>query len=290
MILTATITVLFYAFLLGLVHGITPDEHTWPITFSYAIGSFSSRKGLYVAILFSLAFTVQRAIASEIAYFALINWHQFPALNYYVYLIVGLAMFLVGVYVLRFHKIFHIELLPSSWLGRHKHHEFNDTPRQVKPSMALLHGFIAGWGFGAFALILYTVLVPKMPNMYVAFLPGVFFGLGTMFVQAIFGSIFGRWIRNMNVPESEGLKLASRVAGNTLFGGGLVFILGGLFGLLFPNIANLHIVTPVNVHNLHNLGLAFIMVMTTVLFIGVGSIYINMHKIKEKYQNADKTT
>ena len=30
---------LLIAFLLGIVHGITPDEHTWPITFSYAIGS-----------------------------------------------------------------------------------------------------------------------------------------------------------------------------------------------------------------------------------------------------------
>src|SRR5204863_7466007 len=33
---------LLTAFLLGLVHGITPDEHTWPITFSYAIGAYST--------------------------------------------------------------------------------------------------------------------------------------------------------------------------------------------------------------------------------------------------------
>jgi hypothetical protein len=29
---------LIYSFLFGLLHGILPDEHTWPITFSYAIG------------------------------------------------------------------------------------------------------------------------------------------------------------------------------------------------------------------------------------------------------------
>ncbi len=34
--------VVLTAFLLGVVHGVTPDEHTWPITFSYAIGSFSA--------------------------------------------------------------------------------------------------------------------------------------------------------------------------------------------------------------------------------------------------------
>ena len=34
-----------YSFLFGLLHGILPDEHTWPITFSYAIGGASGRRG-----------------------------------------------------------------------------------------------------------------------------------------------------------------------------------------------------------------------------------------------------
>ena len=33
------------SFLLGIVHGVTPDEHTWPITFSYAVGGYSTRRG-----------------------------------------------------------------------------------------------------------------------------------------------------------------------------------------------------------------------------------------------------
>jgi hypothetical protein len=51
---------LLTAFLLGVVHGVAPDEHTWPITFSYAVGSFSARKGMRSALAFSLAFTLQR--------------------------------------------------------------------------------------------------------------------------------------------------------------------------------------------------------------------------------------
>ena len=43
------------AFLLGIVHGITPDEHTWPITFSYAIGGYSTARGLRAGLLFSAA-------------------------------------------------------------------------------------------------------------------------------------------------------------------------------------------------------------------------------------------
>ena len=37
---------LLKAFLLGLLHGVTPDEHTWPIVFSYAIGGYSTWRGL----------------------------------------------------------------------------------------------------------------------------------------------------------------------------------------------------------------------------------------------------
>jgi hypothetical protein len=62
---------LLTAFLLGIVHGITPDEHTWPITFSYAVGGYSSRRGLRARLTFSLAFAVQRALASELAYLGL---------------------------------------------------------------------------------------------------------------------------------------------------------------------------------------------------------------------------
>jgi len=53
------------SFLLGLVHGITPDEHTWPITFSYAVGGYSTWRALRAGLLFSLAFTAQRALTVE---------------------------------------------------------------------------------------------------------------------------------------------------------------------------------------------------------------------------------
>lgn len=41
----SVLTILITAILLEMVHGITPDEHTWPITFSYSVGSYSSRGG-----------------------------------------------------------------------------------------------------------------------------------------------------------------------------------------------------------------------------------------------------
>jgi hypothetical protein len=60
----APLEALTYSFLFGLLHGILPDEHTWPITFNYAIGSTSGREGMKAGFYFSAAFTGQRACLS----------------------------------------------------------------------------------------------------------------------------------------------------------------------------------------------------------------------------------
>jgi hypothetical protein len=62
---------LAYSFLFGLFHGILPDEHTWPITFSYAVASASGKEGMKTGLYFSAAFTIQRMLISELAYLAL---------------------------------------------------------------------------------------------------------------------------------------------------------------------------------------------------------------------------
>src|ERR1041385_4739319 len=90
---------LLVAFLLGLVHGITPDEHTWPITFSYAVGSYSTRRGLRAGLVFSLAFAAQQAFASELAHLGLAGWFVAGALENFVYVVVGVVMAAAGFYV-----------------------------------------------------------------------------------------------------------------------------------------------------------------------------------------------
>src|SRR5947208_6272539 len=87
------------AFLLGLVHGITPDEHTWPITFSYAIGGYSTWRGMRAGLVFSLAFTAQQALASELAYLGLSGWFTVGRFDAIVYLVVGVVMAAAGLYV-----------------------------------------------------------------------------------------------------------------------------------------------------------------------------------------------
>ncbi|MDA8192892.1 MAG: hypothetical protein M0Z53_02670 [Thermaerobacter sp.] len=267
--------VLVTAFLLGMVHGVTPDEHTWPITFSYAIGAYSVRGGLIAGLTFSLAFTLQRAIASELAYLALGRWLENPTVEAWVYIAVGIAMFVAGRYIRTRGQVFHLH-------GLKAHHHHFEEPPALPPQMAFWHGLIAGWGFGAFALIIYTVLAPAMHSAWLAWMPGALFGLGTMVVQASVGALFGHWMRTIRLPEPLARRIARKTAGNTLFFGGVAFTIAGMLSLVFPRLSDFAIVTPLHIHNLHTLGLGFLLVMVTVLVVGIGTLGRSIEQAKRQ--------
>jgi sulfite exporter TauE/SafE len=235
---------LIYSFLLGLLHGILPDEHTWPITFSYAIGSGSGRQGMKAALFFSVAFTVQRTILSELSYLALARFLVRPSLDGYVYVIVGLAMSIAGGIVVRRNWYAHLHLLGH-------HHDTcgtTDRPEQLVagvhdprpqsvmvPPVAwtLVHGFIAGFGVGAFSLFINTVAAPAMGSPWTAFLPGLLFGIGTTLMLLVIGGLFGmslKWIHS--ITEDQLRRIGAQTGGRTLFFGGLLFVLAGFATIL----------------------------------------------------------
>ncbi len=251
---------LLTALALGVLHGVTPDEHTWPITFSYAIGSYSTRRGLVAGVVFSTAFTLQRAAASELSYLALARWMQAPPVQGVVYVVAGTAMALAGRHILR--RRADRAAAPPSAQGH-----------PVPLPLAALHGFIAGWGFGAFATVLYTVLAPAMPSAALGWAPGFCFGIGTLLVQAGAGACFGRWSRRRGLGEDAGRAIATRVAGRTLAYGGLAFIAAGALVLLAPRPASLSVITPLEVHNLHHIGIGFVLAVGVVAGIGATSLW-----------------
>ncbi|MGC8630820.1 MAG: hypothetical protein ACP5T2_00075 [Thermoprotei archaeon] len=282
---------LITAYLLGIVHGITPDEHTWPITFSYSVGTFSSKGGAKTGLIFSSGFTLQRSILSEIAYFALAGIFMTATAFGLTYIMVGLAMALAGIYIAKKGKYFHWHYLEEHLgviLGIHKKgseaqrrelaHEVNpatvvndevDT-KPVPVKLALIHGFIAGFGFGAFALIIYTVLAPMMPNPWFGFLPGMLFGLGTMTMQILFGMGFGAWLSSAKGLTQEGIAFVGKtITTYVLTYGGLAFIIGGAAILYYPWLLSWGITTGIHVHNLDNLGIGFFLVIITVVGIGI---------------------
>ncbi len=262
------------ALLLGMVHGITPDEHTWPITFSYSIGSYSTRGGMLAGLVFSTGFTLQRAIASELAFLALAGFLMHTAAENIVYIIVGLVMALSGYYIL--HRGHAIHLIP--WLEKLLPH--TDETKPVPLKLAFVHGVIAGWGTGAFATIIYTVISPSMPSAWVGFVPGVLFGIGTLLMQIIIGASFGWWMQRRNLSASSKAFIGQFVSGNTLLYGGALFMLAGILGLVVPSISDWSVKTGIKVHNLHSINVGLILVVLVVAGVGGVSMWLALRKVR----------
>ncbi len=281
------ISALIISYLLGIVHGITPDEHTWPITFSYSVGSYSTRKGMKAGLIFSSGFTLQRAVLSEVAFFALAGLFMTALAFGITYIIVGIAMAAAGLYIASSGKYLHWHYLEHSLgklVGLHKgipekeeeelEHVANPVfigkdMRPIPLRLAFVHGLIAGFGFGAFALIIYTVLAPSMPSPYFGFVPGLLFGLGTMTMQIAFGAGFGTWLSRSKKLTKNGIAfVAKSISKYVLEYGGLAFIVAGSAILIFPQLLDYGITTGIHVHNLDNLGIGFFIVIFAVVIIG----------------------
>jgi hypothetical protein len=282
---------LLTAFLLGVLHGVTPDEHTWPITMSYAIGAASGRRGLQAGLLFSAAFAIQRALASELAFLALAPILADGSLNAAIDLGVGLVMAVSGAYILRRGRELHLteglERYLHRLMGVAEHDEADGTlmvdGRPVPLKMTLVHGFIAGWGTGAFAIIIYTKIAPAMPNAAVAWLPGLLFGLGTMVVQAAAGAAIGAWMRSRGLGGAALAYVGRSVAGNTLLYGGLLFTAWGLFGLVLPGPAgtlDAGLPTGIPIPNLDRINAGLVLVAVIVLGIAVGSFVRALRRVR----------
>ena len=278
--------ILGVAFVLGMLHGLTPDEHTWPITFSYSIGSYSSRGGMRTGFMFSGGFTVQRSILAALGFAGLATIYQTYNLDGYVYVIVGVGMLLAGYFLLRGTDI-HVPL--DRLLGGKEHHttkaervpmhESADPVKPVPLSMATIHGFIAGWGVGAYASIIVFVLAPQMPNIFYAALVGTCFGLGTMLMQVIIGAVFANIMRIKKLTIDQIKYVGRSAAARTLYLGGLAFsAIGGLI-VAFPVIDSFAVSTGNPIPNLDSVGVASVLVLLTVGVIGFGNLYLGYREI-----------
>jgi len=230
---------------LGMLHGIIPDEHTWPITFAYSVGTTTGRGGIRSGAWFSLAFTCQRALMSMIVYLALAAaigiWGfnlatQDTSVNGPVYIAVGAAMAIAGYLILK-DKVPHFH--PMMRLSRNdlaKHTNKDGTPKsptgEVPTHWCVIHGFISGFGTdsGILSTWIYLLAIPFLVAnglWAVGWLPGTLFGLGTFVVLMFTGFFFG-----------ETLQIAKRVGPNRIahFGrlvGARTLLLGGLAFIAF---------------------------------------------------------
>jgi len=223
-----TLIILVYSFLLGLLHGVLPDEHTWPITFSYAIGGSSGKAGMKAGFYFSLSFTVQRALLSQLSYFALAPLLLKPNVNGIVFIIVGLAMSIAGGILIGRAAHPHPHLLGSKDAEFHRPEAAVGRVQVTPVHWTIIHGFIAGFGFEGFSVYINTVAAPAMPKPWLGFMPGLVFGLGTMLVLLIMGALFGSFLRwAHSITEEQITRIGTETGARTLFYGGVLFILFG---------------------------------------------------------------
>lgn len=273
--------ILGIAVILGLLHGATPDEHTWPITFSYSVGSYSHRGGLGAGLTFSAGFTLQRTILAALGFLGLAAVFTVYDLEGPVYVLVGVVMFVAGWFLLRGSDI-HLPLddamerVFGRFLGDHHHHttlaERAPIPeaglRPIPTRMAAVHGFVAGWGFGAYATIIVFILAPQMPNVGWAALVGTAFGLGTMIMQMITGALFARLARLRRLSTDQVKRVGRSTAARTLYVGGLAFAAIGALLVAFPYLGSLAVATGSSIPNLDSIGVAFVLVVVVVGVIG----------------------
>jgi hypothetical protein len=279
--------ILGIGFVLGVLHGITPDEHTWPITFSYSIGSYSTKGGMKSGFMFSLGFTSQRAILSMLGFLGLAAIYRAYNLDGPVYIVVGTVMFIAGSYILK-GRYLHLPL--DRLFGSKAEHHSNQAERlplheteikSVPLRMATVHGFIAGWGFGAYATIITFILAPQMPNVFYALLPGLMFGLGTMCMQIIIGAVFANIMRVKKLTIDQLKYVGRSAAARTLYLGGLAFALVGSLVWAFPVLDQIALSTGNPIPNLDSIGVATILVVGIVGVIGFGSIIRAFREAKQ---------
>ncbi|MCL5419510.1 MAG: hypothetical protein M1354_01360 [Candidatus Marsarchaeota archaeon] len=288
--------IIIISFILGMMHGATPDEHTWPITFSYAIGSYSTKKGMKAGFAFSAGFSLQRAFLTTIGFLGLAVIYKQYNLDGPVYMIVGAAMVLAGAYVLNKKMYLHLPFDLLLHGGKHHTEEAERIPlheahlKPVKLKMAVAHGLIAGFGFGAYATIIVFILAPQVPGLIYAPLPGLFFGLGTMVMQIIFGAVFANMARLYSLKESEMIHVGSKTAGRTLYYGGMAFAVIGLLIIAFPFIDAVAISTGNPIPNLSSIGVATLLVLVVVGVIGIGNLIASFAEMARlhKHKGPDK--
>ncbi len=235
--------------------------------------------------MFSTGFTVQRALLTTLGFLGLAAVYREFNLDGPVYIVVGVLMAIAGSYVLN-GRYLHLPFDSLLRGGQHHSEKAERLPpneahmKDVSMKMATVHGLVAGFGFGAYATIITFILAPQVPGLLYAPLPGLFFGLGTMVMQIAFGAVFAHLARLKKLNENDVCYIGKYTAGRTLYYGGMLFALVGLFIMAFPSVDAFALSTGNPIPNLDTLGIATGLVLSVVGVVGLGSLVSALHTLR----------
>lgn len=210
---------------LGLVHGLIPDEHTWPITIPYALGQENPRKAVLSTVIFTGALTIVWSILT-IVVSAVGNIFLSEQYNSYVFIFAGLTMVGVAVFIFlprisavmcsRVNDEYYSKNIIHRFVTRvgcrHVHGDLGFTDlRMAPPYKAIwIHGLVAAFGTGFLLVIVYTTAL-TFP-VYLGFVPGMLFGIGTMISLSFIGYIVRKGAE-LGVKNEEHLQKRARKLG-----------------------------------------------------------------------------
>jgi hypothetical protein len=198
-------------FIIGVIHGLKPDEHTWPITISYGLMQRNIRGVIAAVTVFAGALTLVWTLMSALAG-QLMGLLNTSLLDPYVDIIVGLTMIGVAAYLV---------------FGNHEHTEEVKT---ADYKVIWIHGLAAAFGGDFFIVLILTLALTPLISPGLSFLVGLAFGIGSLIAQSVIViAVYKGIVRS--VRDWGTVAMAGRVALGVLG----VFMIGlGTISLVFP--------------------------------------------------------
>ena len=191
------ISLVFLAlFIIGFIHGIKPDEHTWPITIPYALVQKDLKRAVLASFVFTGALTLIWTILSFMVSQILSLLTNPEMLTPYATVAAGTTMIAVAsLFIIKTKK-------NGNKIG---------TDHSVPDYRYIwIHGLAASFGGDFFVvLVLSSVLLGSVIPVSLGFLIGFLFGIGSMIAQSIFVIAaykgFNLLIKNANLIARSGI-------------------------------------------------------------------------------------
>jgi hypothetical protein len=190
-------------FIIGVIHGLKPDEHTWPITISYGLMQRNIRGVIAAVTVFAGALTLVWTLISALAgrLMGLLNTS-----------LLGLTMIGVAAYLV---------------FGNHGHTEEVKT---ADYKVIWVHGLAAAFGGDFFIVLILTIALVPLISPGLSFLVGLAFGVGSWIAQSVIViAVYKGIVRS--IKDWGTVAMAGRIALGVL---GLFMITLGIVSLILP--------------------------------------------------------
>jgi len=181
-------------FIIGIVHGLKPDEHTWPITVSYGIMQRNVRGAMASTGVFAGALTLVWTSLSALTG-QLLSFFQDYDLDPIVDVIVGLSM--IGVAAVFLFK------------DKGKVADEGDNPDY---KLIWIHGLAAAFGGDFIVVLLLTVALSTLVSVNLTFLIGLLFGIGSWMAQSVVVLLIYKGVVNATKGNFGVLARAGRLS------------------------------------------------------------------------------